>query len=180
MGRSRRTLGSSSSVERPIKKAAHDHCGPRWIGCIVRAINEETAEEKVANLNDFASAKHPGMVGIEILTCTKTEVTGRFVVTEPVVAGTGFLWAPVVITLADWLCAAGIGEHIDFEKAGFTTVELKTNFLGTAREGEAVFGRARPVHLGRTTQVWDVDVVNESSDKTIALFRCTQMILYRV
>ncbi len=119
------------------------------------------------------------MVGIEILTCSPDEVTGHFVVMEPVVAGTGYLWAPVVITLADWLCAAGIGEHIDFEQAGFTTLELKTNFLGTAREGERVFGRARPVHLGRSTQVWDVDVVNQSTGKTIALFRCTQMILYR-
>ena len=140
---------------------------------------EETVEEKVANLNAFASTKHPGMVGIEILTCSKAEVTGHFTVSEPVVAGTGYLWAPVVITLADWLCAAGIGEHIDFEQAGFTTVELKTNFLGTAREGEVVFGSARPVHLGRTTQVWDVDVINQSSARTIALFRCTQMILYR-
>jgi len=139
----------------------------------------ESPEEKVASLNEFASSKHPGMVGVEILTCSKEEVTGHFVVTEPVVAGTGYLWAPVVITLADWLCAAGIGEHIDFEQAGFTTVELKTNFLGTAREGERVFARARPAHLGRTTQVWDVDVMNQTSGKTIALFRCTQMILYR-
>jgi len=139
----------------------------------------ESPEEKVASLNEFASSKHPGMVGVEILTCSKEEVTGQFDVTEPVVAGTGYLWAPVVITLADWLCAAGIGEHIDFEQAGFTTVELKTNFLGTAREGERVFGRARPAHLGRTTQVWDVDVMNQTSGKTIALFRCTQMILYR-
>jgi uncharacterized protein (TIGR00369 family) len=134
---------------------------------------------RVAELNRFAATKHPGMVGVEILSCNKQEVTGQFTVTEPVVAGTGFLWAPVVITLADWLCAAGIGEHIDFEKAGFTTVELKTNFLGTAREGERVFGRARPAHLGRTTQVWDVDVVNTASERTIALFRCTQMILDR-
>jgi uncharacterized protein (TIGR00369 family) len=143
-----------------------------------REVSQSEAE-KVADLNRFAATRHPGMVGVEILSCSKEEVTGHFTVTEPVVAGTGFLWAPVVITLADWLCAAGIGEHIDFEKAGFTTVELKTNFLGTAREGERVFGRARPAHLGRTTQVWDVDVINQASERTIALFRCTQMILHR-
>ncbi|MBW2241991.1 MAG: PaaI family thioesterase [Deltaproteobacteria bacterium] len=142
-------------------------------------MSEESSEERVARLNEFASRKHPGMVGVEILTCSKKEVTGQFRVTEAVVAGTGFLWAPVVITLADWLCAAGIGEHIDFEKAGFTTIELKTNFMGTAREGDLVFGRARPVHLGRTTQVWDVEIINQAAEKTIALFRCTQMILVR-
>jgi acyl-coenzyme A thioesterase PaaI-like protein len=45
------------------------------------------------------------------------------------------------------------------------------------REGGAVAGRAVPAHRGRTTQVWDVDVTNEADGKTIALFRCTQMVL---
>jgi uncharacterized protein (TIGR00369 family) len=82
-----------------------------------------------------------------------------------------------VITLADWLCAVGIGQHLP-EGAGFTTIELKSNFLGTVREGGAVAGRARPAHLGRTTQVWDVEVTDESNGKVIALFRCTQMVLH--
>ncbi len=142
-------------------------------------MTNQDVQDHVESLNEFASTKHPGLVGVEILTCTPEEVTGQFEVTEPVVAGTGFLWAPVVITLADWLCSAGVGQHVDFEKASFTTIELKTNFLGSAREGEVVFGRARPVHVGRTTQVWDVEVSNLASEKTIALFRCTQMILYR-
>ena len=129
-------------------------------------------------LNEFAGPKHPGMVGIEILTCTAEEVTGRFEVRDEFVAGTGFLWAPIVVTLADWLCAAGTPENMPAEASSFTTVELKTNFLGTAREGESVVGVARPAHVGRTTQVWDVEVSNETTGKRIALFRNTQMILY--
>ena len=81
-----------------------------------------------------------------------------------------------MITLADWLCAAGIGQHVP-EGSSFTTLEIKTNFIGTVREGGAIVGTARPVHLGRTTQVWDVEVANEENGKLIALFRCTQMIL---
>ena len=92
------------------------------------------------------------------------------------VAGTGFLWAPVIVTLADWLCACGMGPNLP-EGASFTTIELKANFLGTVRQGGAVVGRARPVHKGRTTQVWDVEVADESNGKVIALFRCTQMVL---
>ena len=61
--------------------------------------------------------------------------------------------------------------------AGFTTLELKANFLGTAQEG-AIFCRARPSHLGRTTQVWDAEVTIEGTEKRIALFRCTQMVLW--
>ena len=133
-------------------------------------------DERLTRINEFAKHKHPGMVGIEVLSCEADEVTGRMDVTNEVVAGTGFLWAPVVVTLADWLCAAGMGPNLP-EGAGFTTIELKANFLGTVREGGAIRGRAVPVHRGRTTQVWDVEVTDEANGKVIALFRCTQMVL---
>lgn len=132
--------------------------------------------ERVRDLNEFASDRHPGLVGVEILSVEPEMVTGRVPVTQSLVAGTGFLWAPIVITLADWLCAAGIGQHLP-EGSSFTTIEIKTNFLGTVREGGAILGKAWPVHLGRTTQVWDVEVSNEANAKPIALFRCTQMVL---
>lgn len=136
----------------------------------------DESESRVVRLNEFASRKHPGHVGVVIETCEAELVTGRLIVTEPVIAGTGFLWAPVVITLADWLCAAGMGPNLK-EGESFTTVELKTNFLGSAREGETISGRATPAHRGRTTHVWDVEVRNDTTDRVIALFRCTQMIL---
>lgn len=132
--------------------------------------------DRVRELNEFARDRHPGLVGVEVLSLEPELVTGRLPVTRALVAGTGFLWAPVVVTLADWLCAAGIGQHLP-EGSSFTTIEIKTNFLGTVREGGAVCGRAWPVHRGRTTHVWDVEVDDEATGKTIALFRCTQMIL---
>jgi len=58
-----------------------------------------------------------------------------------------------------------------------TTIELKSNFLGTAREG-SIACVATKIHSGRTTQVWDATVTDETSGKTIALVRCTQLILY--
>ncbi len=134
------------------------------------------ATERVDSLNEFARNKHPGLVGVEVLTCEPDLVTGRLAVTQSLVAGTGFLWAPVVITLADWLCACGMGPNLP-EGASFTTIELKVNFLGTVREGGVIRGRATPAHRGRTTQVWDVEVTEEASGKVIALFRCTQMVL---
>jgi uncharacterized protein (TIGR00369 family) len=133
-------------------------------------------DERVAMLNDFARDRHPGIVGIQVLSCDADLVTGRLDVTHELVAGTGFLWAPVVVTLADWLCASGMGPNLP-DGASFTTIEMKANFLGTVREGGAVVGRARPVHRGRTTQVWDVEVADEADGRVIALFRCTQMVL---
>jgi uncharacterized protein (TIGR00369 family) len=134
------------------------------------------SEERIRYLNDFARDRHPGMCGVEITSCEPDLVTGRLQVSAPLVAGTGFLWAPVVITLADWLCAAGMGEHLP-EGTSFTTLEIKTNFLGTVRRGGAIVGSARPVHTGRSTHVWDVEVSDEANGKVIALFRCTQMVL---
>ena len=134
------------------------------------------SEERVQQINEFARDRHPGLVGVEILSMSPEEVTGRLDVRGDLVAGTGFLWAPVIVTLADWLVAAGTGFLCEPEDS-FTTIEFKSNFLGTVREGGAIHGRARPVHAGRTTQVWDVDVSDEATGRTIALFRGTQMIL---
>ena len=135
------------------------------------------SQDLVDRLNSFTANKHPGHVGVSLSRCEADVAEGELIVTEPVVAGTGFLWAPVVITLADWLCAAAMSANLP-EGVSFTTVELKTNFLGSAREGEKVTGRATPQHRGKSTHVWDVEVRNEDRDRVIALFRCTQMLLY--
>jgi 1,4-dihydroxy-2-naphthoyl-CoA hydrolase len=136
------------------------------------------SDQRVRELNDFGRDRLPGLLGLEILSCTAERVTGRIPVTPPLIAGTGFLWAPVVIALADTLCAYGTGAARPAGAESFTTVELKTNFLGTVGAGGAIAGEATPVHLGRTTQVWDAVVTDEATGFSIALFRCTQLLLY--
>lgn len=137
---------------------------------------DPSSDERVTRLNEFFGRKLPGLIGFEVLEATRDAVVGRMKVTEPLIAGTGFLFAPAVIALADTLCACGIGPLLP-EGTSFTTIEMKCNFLGSAREGETVVARAVPLHVGRTTHVWDAEVTNEDTGKTIALFRCTQMIL---
>jgi 1,4-dihydroxy-2-naphthoyl-CoA hydrolase len=117
------------------------------------------------------------LLGIEILG-EGDQTIGRLTVTHPLIAGTGYLWAPVVLTVADALCAFGVSRHWPEGAASFTTAESKANFLGSAGEGEVVVGRATPVHLGRTTQVWDASVDNETTGRPMAVYRCTQLLLY--
>ena len=93
-------------------------------------------------------------------------------------APNGYLHAGSVVTLADSCCGYGCVASLPAGAAGFTTVELKSNHLGTARDG-TLDCVATPVHRGKTTQVWDAVVSHRESGKTIALFRCTQMVLYR-
>jgi uncharacterized protein (TIGR00369 family) len=119
----------------------------------------------------------PGLVGLQILTMTPQGVQSRLEVRKALMAPNGFLHAATVIALADTSCGYGCVAHLPQGATGFTTLELKSNFLGTTREG-AIACRAWPVHLGRTTQVWDAEVTVEGSERKIATFRCTQMVLW--
>ena len=91
--------------------------------------------------------------------------------------GQGYLHAAVIIALADTTCGYGTFTDLPTGAQNFTTIELKSNFLGTARQG-GIACTATRVHSGRTTQVWDAVVTNETNGEKIGLFRCTQFILY--
>ena len=92
-------------------------------------------------------------------------------------APNGFLHAASIIALADTACGYGCLAHLPTGAENFTTIELKSNFLGTLREG-TILCVATPAHLGRTTQVWDAVVTDKASARKLALFRCTQMVLW--
>ena len=128
--------------------------------------------------NDRSAGHLPGLVGLRILTITPQGVDSRLEVRRELMAPNGFLHAATVIALADTSCGYGCVALLPQGASGFTTLELKANFLGTTREG-AIACRATPVHLGRTTQVWDAAVTVEGADRLIGLFRCTQMILWQ-
>ena len=119
------------------------------------------------------------LLGITLDEDDQRPLSGQFTVTHPLIAGTGYLWAPVVIALADALCAVGVSRNWPQNAVSFTTVESKANFLSSAREDEMVIGLATPLHVGATTQVWDATVTNESTGRTMAAYRCTQLILYQ-
>lgn len=118
----------------------------------------------------------PGLLGIEFTDVGGEEVRARMAVRKELLAWNGFMHAGSIVSLADTACGYGTVHSLPADAIGFTTVELKSNFLGTARDG-VVECVARAVHRGRTTQVWDADVGIEGGDKIIARFRCTQLIL---
>jgi 1,4-dihydroxy-2-naphthoyl-CoA hydrolase len=119
----------------------------------------------------------PGLLGFDWLEARPGFVRGRFDVAPQHLAPTGYLHAATVVALADTACGFGCRMSLPDGAAGFTTAELKANFIATARDG-GVACEARLVHGGRTTQVWDATVRSEASGKLIALFRCTEIVLY--
>lgn len=119
----------------------------------------------------------PDMLGLVWDEAKHGLVRGRFKVEPFHMAPNGFLHAASVVGLLDSACGYGCVISLPEGASGFTTIELKTNFLGTARDG-SVICEARLLHGGRTTQLWDAEARHEETGKVIALFRCTQLVIY--
>lgn len=119
----------------------------------------------------------PGHLGLVITSMSDRQVQADMAVQRELMAPNGFLHAGALVTLADTCAGYGCMNHLPEGAKGFTTVELKTNHLGTTRDG-TVRCVASAVHLGRTTQVWDAIVTHAESGRTLVLFRCTQLVLY--
>jgi 1,4-dihydroxy-2-naphthoyl-CoA hydrolase len=134
------------------------------------------AGDVTEELNALSRGYFPGLLGFTVVDVHDDGLSARLQVRPDLVAPNGYLHAAVVVGLADTACGYGCRLMLPEGATGFTTIELKSNFLGTVREG-GLACRARIVHGGRTTQVWDAMVTAEESGKTLALFRCTQAIL---
>lgn len=119
----------------------------------------------------------PGLVGFRVTEIEEGRIAAELDIRPELLAPNGYLHAATVIALADTACGYGCIAHLPEGAENFTTIELKTNFLGTAREGTLACV-AKPAHLGRTTQVWDATVTRAADGGTIALFRCTQLVLW--
>ena len=131
----------------------------------------------IDQLNARGRGYLPGMIGIEFVSIESGRLSSRLTVRPELLAPNGYLHAATIIALADTTCGYGTLADLPSGAINFTTIELKSNFLGTTRQG-GIACLATRVHSGRTTQVWDAEVTDETSQKRIALFRCTQMILY--
>jgi uncharacterized protein (TIGR00369 family) len=125
----------------------------------------------------FGDGYLPGLIGIEFIDVAHGRVASRLPLRQDHLAPNGYLHAATVIALADSSCGYGTVASFPDGARGFTTVELKANFLGTILEG-AIACEATLVHGGRTTQVWDARVTDEATGRVLALFRCTQILLY--
>jgi len=125
---------------------------------------------------DAGRDRLPGLLGIQIDEIEEGHVRMHLPLRPELLAPNGYLHAGTVVALADSACGYGCIASLPDGATGFTTIELKTNFLATVLEGTLLV-ESRRAHAGRTTQVWDATVSSENG-KTLALFRCTQLLLY--
>ena len=131
----------------------------------------------LASWNERGIGRFPGHVGVEFTHVEVGQTRARLDIAPHHLAPNGYLHAGVPVTLADTCSGYGTVRSLPEGATGFTTIELKSNHLGTLLHG-ALLSNGSLAHGGRSTQVWDVVVTAEETGKKIALFRCTQMILY--
>jgi uncharacterized protein (TIGR00369 family) len=134
-------------------------------------------QELAGTLEQLGAPRLPGLLGLELVELGEDGSRMRCVVEQKHLASNGYLHAASIVALADTTAGYGCVANLPEGAIGFTTIELKSNHLGTLLEG-ALVAEGTLAHGGRTTQVWDVVVRAEATGKKIALFRCTQMILY--
>ncbi|WP_321942876.1 PaaI family thioesterase [Paraburkholderia tropica] len=133
-------------------------------------------EITLASLHERQQGRLPELLGFRAVALEQGILRAELDIRSNLLAPNGFLHAATVIGLADTACGYGCYAHLPPTAKNFTTVELKSNFVGTAREG-TLSVVATGVHLGRSTQIWDATVTGPDG-RTTALFRCTQMVLY--
>jgi 1,4-dihydroxy-2-naphthoyl-CoA hydrolase len=131
----------------------------------------------IDDLRQRAAKFLPGHLGIRFTHVAEGTLHAELSLRPEVMAANGFLHAGTIVSLADTAAGFGCIAHLPQGAESFTTVELKSNHVGTAREG-TVACVATLVHGGRSTQVWDAVVSHVETGKAIAYYRCTQMILY--
>jgi uncharacterized protein (TIGR00369 family) len=134
-------------------------------------------ELSIEKLNSRSGDSLPSWFSMKVIDVREGSLTMEYVIRPQYLAPNGFLHAASVIALADTSAGYATIAHLPDGASNFTTIELKSNFIGTATEG-TLRSVATSAHQGRTTQVWDAVVSHLESGKTIALFRCTQMILW--
>jgi 1,4-dihydroxy-2-naphthoyl-CoA hydrolase len=128
-------------------------------------------------MNRRGDGRLPGLMGFRVTEIEEGMLAAELDIRPELLAPNGYLHAATVIALADTACGYGCIAHLPAGAENFTTAELKSNFFSTAKEG-TIATVARPVHLGNSTQVWDAVVTRKADGKQMALFRCTQLVLW--
>jgi len=140
---------------------------------------KELPPEQIAALMNRKNEGYlTGLLGFILVSVSKERVLARMEIEKHHLAPNGYLHAASVVALADSTCGFAVSMYLPEGAEGFTTIELKTNFLGTASKG-FILCEGTPAHIGRRIQVWDARVWDGVSGRNIALFRCTQMIFYK-
>ncbi|OKL40375.1 PaaI family thioesterase [Pontibacter flavimaris] len=99
-------------------------------------------------------------LGIEITEAGPDFVGGKMPVDQRTHQPMGLLHGGASVVLAESLASMGAALQVDLTKKACVGLEINANHLRSARGGW-VYGRATPIHVGRSTQVWETRITDE-------------------
>ena len=114
-------------------------------------------------INDKVENTMVSTLGIEITDFGDQYISGKMPVDERTIQPFGLLHGGASAAFAETLGSMGAGSQIDLVKYSVVGIELNSSHLKVVREGW-VYGKATPIRIGRTIQVWDIIINNEKSD----------------
>jgi 1,4-dihydroxy-2-naphthoyl-CoA hydrolase len=122
------------------------------------------------NIMPFAA-----LMGIKLVEASPTKVIAELLVRDDLCTAGGILHGGAFMAFADSVGAAATVLNLS-NGATTTTIESKTNFIAAVRVGEIARAECLPIHLGRTTMVWQT-CITRPDGKLCALVMQTQLVL---
>ena len=116
-------------------------------------------------------------LGIEIEEINEELIRGTMPVDARTVQYYGMLHGGASVALAESLASLGAASKIDLGQEMAVGLEINANHLRPATGG-IVVGEGKPIHVGKKTQVWGIEIKNEEG-KLLCVSRCTIAILPR-
>lgn len=130
-------------------------------------------------LTDVKKVKNKLMesLGIEIVELDKNKVVMSMPVDERTHQPYGYLHGGASVLLAETVASIGATLHVDVNEKDVFGMEINANHIRSKRDGK-VFAIGTPLHIGRTTQVWSIEIKDEN-DKLVCISRCTIGVIER-
>lgn len=110
-------------------------------------------------------------LGIKLVELTKERVVATMPVDDRTRQPFGILHGGASVALAETVASLAATMNVDLKHAYVVGIEINANHIRAKKEG-VVTGTATPVHVGRSTQVWDVRIVDEEQ-RLICVSRCS-------
>ncbi len=127
-------------------------------------------------LQELCHETMPENLGIEFTEVNEERLCARMPVDERTIQPRGFLHGGASVTLAETIGSLASAIRVDLDHYDVRGIEINANHVGGIRSGW-VEGIATPIHLGRTTHIWDIRTRAEQEGRLISVCRLTIMII---
>ncbi len=129
----------------------------------------------IDRLNEMAKGTLMESLGIRFTKVAEDCVCGEMPVDQRTIQPFGILHGGAFMSLAETLGSAGTIIGVDTSKYNVYGIELKGNYIRSINSG-FVYGKAIPIHKGRITQLWNIDMT-DSQGNLLATCRITNLIV---